>query len=140
MTYIIVHDNQFQILAVVMYVRIMNDSRLGLVEVDICNMSSLLMKWVLLSPSCCLIGDFSLSMMIVFVKNAYINLFFRSNRLISSTEKCSLHQILHPQIGNWLVLWVYYTSHSITFILIFREITGISFNTTLKVLNGIMWW
>ena len=46
---------------------------------------------------------------------ACMNLFFRSNRLISSTEIYSLHQIFHPQIRIWLVLWFYYTSHSVAF-------------------------
>ena len=73
-------------LVVVMYVRIVDNITLALVEVDICARSSLLMAWVLQYPSCCLKMDFLLYVRRVFVNTAYTNHFFRSNKFISSTD------------------------------------------------------
>ena len=80
-------DEQFQApdpnLAAVMYVMIVDDSTLALVDVNICARNYLWMVCALYSPSCCLTMDVSLSVRRVFVKTAYMNIFFRSNNFVS---------------------------------------------------------
>ena len=75
-------------LTVTMYVRIMDDTPLNLVEINICFRSSLWMSWILWSHSCSLTNYVTLSVRREDMKSAYIHNFLSSNSFLSLIKAC----------------------------------------------------